>query len=38
VDTASEEIVGLDGSGTLAAATKLAHGTYRKSFVMPEEV
>jgi predicted dehydrogenase len=38
VDTASDEIVGLDGSGTLAAATKLAHGTYRKPFVMPEEV
>lgn len=38
VDTASEEIVALDGSGTLAAATKLAHGTYRKPFVMPEEV
>lgn len=38
VDTASEEIVGLGGSGTLAAATTLAHGTYRKPFVMPEEV
>lgn len=38
VDTASEEIVALDGSGTLGAATKLAHGTYRKPFVMPEEV
>lgn len=38
VDTASEEIVGLDGSGKLAEAKKLAHGTYRKPFVMPNEV
>ena len=38
VDTANEEIIGLDGSGTLAAVKKLAHGTYRKPFVMPEEV
>ena len=38
VDTASEEIVGLDGSGTSAEAKKLAHGTYRKPFVMPKEV
>ena len=38
VDTASEEIVELDGSGTLAEAKKLAHGTYRKPFVMPKEV
>jgi predicted dehydrogenase len=38
VDTASEEIIGLDGSGTLAAAKKLAHGTYRRPFLMPEEV
>jgi hypothetical protein len=38
VDTASEEIVGLAGSGTLTEAKKLAHGTYRKPFVMPNEV
>ncbi len=38
VDAASEEIVELEGSGTLAAAKKLAHGTYRKPFVMPKEI
>ena len=38
VDTASEEIVELDGSGTLAEAKKLAHGTYRKPYIMPNEV
>ena len=38
VDTASEEIVGLDGSGTLAAAKKLVHGSYRSPFIVPETV
>ena len=38
VDTVSEEIVALDGSGTLSEAKKFAHGTYRKPFVMPQEV
>ena len=38
VDTASEEIVGLDGAGMLSQAKKLAHGTYRKPYIMPNEV
>jgi len=38
VDTETEEIVGVDGAATLAQAKKLAHGTYRKPFVMPREV
>ena len=38
VDTASEEIVGLDGSSTLAAAKKLVRGSYRAPFIVPETV
>jgi len=38
VDTASDEIIGLDGSGTLAAAKKLAGGSYRAPFIIPETV
>jgi predicted dehydrogenase len=39
VDPASEEITQVQGGGASSAtATKLAHGTYRKPFVMPEEV
>jgi predicted dehydrogenase len=38
VDTASEEIVGLNGSSTLAAAKKLVRGSYRAPFIVPETV
>jgi hypothetical protein len=39
VDPASEEITQVQGGkALLATAKKLAHGTYRKPFVMPEEV
>ena len=39
VDTASEEITQVQGGGAaLATAKKLAHGTYRKPYVMPKEV
>jgi len=38
VDTANEEIIGLDGSGTLAAAKKLVRGSYRAPFIVPETV
>ncbi len=39
VDPVSEEITQVQGDGaSLATAKKLAHGTYRKPFVMPEKV
>ncbi|MHC4743335.1 MAG: Gfo/Idh/MocA family protein [Planctomycetota bacterium] len=38
VDPASDEITKVQGEASLAAAKKLAHGTYRKPFVMPKKV
>lgn len=38
VDPVGEEITQVRGGASPAAAKKLAHGTYRKPYVMPKEV
>ncbi len=38
IDPATEEIIDLEGPGNLSVAKSLVRGTYRKPFIMPEDV